>query len=57
MQQSLQNFAGSGQHRVSVPLSIKMEFVVYQLALQAVNLPERVQPPSNSPFSFYGLLD
>ena len=52
MQQSLQNFACSGQHRVSVPLSIKMEFVVYQLALQAVNLPERVQPPSNSPSFF-----
>ena len=54
MQQSLQNFACSGQHRVSAPLSIKMEFVVYQLALQAVNLPERVQPPSNSPSSFLG---
>ena len=52
MQQSLQNFACSGQHRVSVPLSIKMEFVVYQLALQAVNLPERVQTPSNSPSYF-----
>ena len=57
VQQSLQNFACSGQHRVSVPLSIKMEFVVYQLALQSVKLPERVQTPSNSPSSFYGLLD
>ena len=27
----------------------KMEAVVYQLALQAVNLPERVQSPSVSP--------
>ena len=54
VQQSLQNSACSGQHRVSAPLFIKMEFVVYQLALQAVNLPERVQTPSNSPSSFKG---
>ena len=57
VRQSLQNSACSGQHRVSVPSSIKMEFVVYQLALQAVNLPERVQPPSNSPSYFLGPLD
>ena len=48
MQPGLQNPACPGQHRDSVPF-FKMEAVVYQLALQAVNLPERVQSPSVSP--------
>ncbi len=57
MQPGLQNPACPGQHRDSAPFFPKMEAVVYQLALQAVNLPERVRTPSVSPSFFNGPLD
>ena len=49
MQPGLQNPARPGQHRDYAPFFPKMEAVVYQLALQAVNLPERARTPSVSP--------